>query len=225
MIKSNQSSINERKKVRGRGGKKRCFLHQTRTDPLLVFCTLSPFLLKSYCKKHLVSQLSIFPLLILFVCTAATPEATAGKKESFPDAQIKVTAMVEAAHTYVRGHLDNMAAVQASLQNDPEFIDHDRNLYIFIHSYNIEMEEAICLGHGMRPELIGKNMWGLRTPHGRLLFKEISRMIETDGEGWLEYDWLNPHTQALQTKRSFIKGIILKDGRKAWVGCGFWKDG
>ena len=77
---------------------------------------------------------------------------------------------------------------------------------------------------GVRPELVGKNMWSLRTPNGRLLFYELSELAERYGEGWLEYDWLNPFTKKIQTKRSYVKKIVLKDGRKAWVGCGFWKE-
>lgn len=84
-------------------------------------------------------------------------------------------------------------------------------------------KKAVCCGQGSRPELVGKNMWHLRTPTGRLVFHEIARMIEKDGKGWIEYDWLNPYTKTIQTKISYVKGISLGDRGKAWVGCGFWK--
>ena len=160
---------------------------------------------------------------LIVICTT-TPTAAAGDNETLPTVAAETKAIVEAAHAYVQEHSDDMDAVQHTLLTNPAFFDHGRKLYVFIHCYNIEKREAVCCGQAARPELLGKNMWHLRTPNGRLLFHEIARMIEREGAGWIEYDWLNPFTKSLQTKRSYAKGIILKDGRKAWVGCGYWKD-
>ena len=170
-------------------------------------------------------KLSIgFPAVLIVLVTVAAPLTTAGEKETLETVASKTRTIVEAAHAYVLAHSADMAAVQHALQTNPDFIDPDEKLYVFIHCYNIEKREAVCCGHGIRSELLGKNMWHLRTPNGRLLFHEIAQMIERDREGWIEYDWLNPFVNRLQTKRSYVKKIILKDGRKAWVGCGFWKE-
>ncbi len=149
--------------------------------------------------------------------------AAAHPDKPLPAVAAKTREIVEAAHAFVDGHSDDMAAVQFALQTHPEFFDRDEKLYVFMHCYNIEKKEAICCGQAVRPKLVGKNMWHLRTPAGRLLFHEMAQVIEREGQGWIEYDWLNPYTNTLQTKCSYIKGITLKDGRKAWVGCGFWK--
>jgi len=135
----------------------------------------------------------------------------------------KAKTIVEATCDYIRNHSNDMSAVQDALRNDPRFSDPKNALYVFIHCYDTDRKQAIVCAHGIRPELIGKNMWHLRTPNGRLLFHEIARMVESDGEGWIEYDWLNPLADRLMTKLSYVKGIVLDDGRKAWVGCGLWK--
>lgn len=132
--------------------------------------------------------------------------------------------IVEITHEFVMLHSDDMRVVQHALLTDQRFRDEENQLYIFIHTYNEEKKEAICRGQGIRPELFGKNMWSLRTPNGRMLFHEMFMLVETEGEGWIEYDWLNPFTNTLKTKVSYIKGIYLKDGGRAWIGCGFWKD-
>ena len=147
----------------------------------------------------------------------------AGENHMNSPLALKTKAIVETAHAYIVEHQDDMPAIQKALQSDPRFIDRDRGLYVFMHCYNAAEKEAICCGQGMRPELVNKNMWHLRTPNGRLLFHELIQMIERDGEGWIEYDWLNPQYNKIQTKVSFVKGILLNDGRKAWVGGGFWK--
>lgn len=165
---------------------------------------------------------SLLALLVIYAVTVPLPWAQ--ENEALSSAALKAKAIVEDAHAYIQAHSDNMPAVQQALENDPRFIDHDNGLYIFMHCYDPAKKEAICCGQGIRPELVGKNMWHLRTPNGRLLFHEIAQMIERDGEGWIEYDWLNPYTKKLQTKLSYLKGIVLKDGRKAWVGCGIWKE-
>jgi len=139
-----------------------------------------------------------------------------------PAAQ-KAKTIVAAASDYIRSHSNDMSAVQNAIRSDPRFSDPENALYVFMHCFDADRKEAIVCAHGIRPELIGKNMWHLRTPNGRLLFHEIARLVEKDGEGWIEYDWLNPLSGRLQTKLSYVKKIVLEDGRKAWVGCGLWK--
>lgn len=138
------------------------------------------------------------------------------------DNRIKKT--VYQAHALVITKQFDMTAIQKAFETDPRFIDDERMIYVFMHSYNAEQKEAICIAQGIRPELIGKNMWSLRTPDGRLLFQEEIALIEKHEEFWLEYDWLNPFTETIQTKRSFFKRIDLPDGRRAWVGSGYWKN-
>jgi signal transduction histidine kinase len=162
-------------------------------------------------------------LLLLFLLYSTIPFAWAQEKEPLSPVALKAMEIVDASYAYILEHSDDMSAVQQALQNDSRFHDHDKELYVFMHCYNVKEKEAICCGHGIRPELVGKNMWHLRTPNGRLLFHEMARMAERDGGGWIEYEWLNPYKKRIQTKCSFFKGIVLKDGRNAWVGCGFWK--
>ncbi|MGD9006831.1 MAG: cache domain-containing protein [Desulfobacteraceae bacterium] len=170
-------------------------------------------------------KILIVTLLTLFVfCSFLAPCVSSQQREWLVPVAIKAKAIVEAAHAFMGARSDDMSAVQKALENDPRFFDHDKKLYVFVHCYNVAKEEAICCGQGIRPELVGKNMWHLRTPNGRLLLHEIAQMVEAGGQGWMEYEWLNPYTKTIQTKRSYIKGIILKDGQKAWVGCGFWKE-
>ena len=142
-----------------------------------------------------------------------------------PDSPVslKTRQIVEAAYKFTKENSSDMQKVQKALQTDSRFFDNDLELYIFMHAYSRDKKEAVVCAHAVRPELIGKNMWHLRTPNGRQLFAELTDLIEEEGEGWLEYEWLNPFTNKIQTKVSFIKGIVLNDGRTAWIGCGFWQ--
>ena len=176
--------------------------------------------MERYAMKHPEAP---FLVLIVFCCMFISSAWAGDTTLAFSSVAQKAKAIVEAAHVFVLEHSDDMAAFQKALQNDPAFSDHEKKLYIFMHCYNKEQQEAVCCGQGIRPELVGKNMWFLRTPNGRLIFHEFANMIEKNGEGWIEYDWLNPYRLKIQTKMSFLKGITLRNGQKAWVGCGFWK--
>lgn len=136
----------------------------------------------------------------------------------------KAKRIVETAHAFALDHRQDMDAVQKALA-DPNgpYRDDENGLYIFMHAYDAEKKEAVCIGQGVRPELVGKNMWYLRTPNGRHLFTEFIHMIDKDGQGWIEYDWLNPYSNKIGIKTSYVKGIDLGSGRKGWLGCGYWK--
>jgi len=163
-------------------------------------------------------------LAILVVSAGPFSVSTAQGNETLSPMAQKAKAIVKSACDYVRTHSNDMSAVQDALRSDPRFSDPENGLYVFVHCYDVARKKAIVCAHGIRPELIGKNMWHLRTPNGRLLFHEIARMVEEIGEGWIEYDWLNPFTDRLQTKLSYVKAVVLDDGRKAWVGCGLWEE-
>jgi len=162
-------------------------------------------------------------MVVLLCGVSYVPLIAADEEELSPLAQ-KAKAIVEAAYEYVSEHSDDMEAVQKALEEDPRFRDDENELYVFIGCYDVEKKEVLNCGHGMRPQLFGQDMSNLRTPNGRLLMQEFTEMIEKDGNGWMEYDWLNEYHNTIQTKQSYLMKIILKDGRKAWMGCGFWKE-
>ena len=171
-----------------------------------------------------MKKLTILLCFVAFMAVAAGGPAGADENDALSPLAVKTKNIVDEAYDFVSRHSGNMAAVQKALVTDPRFFDRENSLYVFVHCYDASKKEAIVCGQGARPELLGKNMWHLRTPNGRLLFHEIMNLVERDGEGWLEYDWLNPFTKSIQTKRSYVKKIVLEDGREAWVGCGYWKE-
>jgi len=161
---------------------------------------------------------------LILVCSlcSATPSFSAEDATLSPLAQ-QAKSIVKAAHAYVLEHSDDMDAVQKVLLTDPRFRDDGNGLYVFLYCYNFEKQEAICCGHGTRKEFLGKNMWNLKTPNGRMLFRETSEKIEENPKIWIEYEWLHPMRKIIQTKKSYIMRIVVKKEQKAFIGCGFWK--
>jgi signal transduction histidine kinase len=54
--------------------------------------------------------------------------------------------------------------------------------------------------------MIGKNMNGAKSADGQM-FVQKQIEIAKAGSGWLEYDWMNPSTQKVQKKVSYVKKV------------------
>jgi signal transduction histidine kinase len=77
---------------------------------------------------------------------------------------------------------------------------HDRDLYVFI--YNIS---GVCVAHGARPALIGKNLIDIKDQDGKYLIREMLDIAKGPGSGWVDYKWPNPQTNKIEDKSSYIE--------------------
>jgi signal transduction histidine kinase len=90
---------------------------------------------------------------------------------------------------------------------------HDRDLYPFI--YNLK---GVCVAHGARPVLVGKNLIGLKDQDGHYLIREMIKVAEGPGKGWVDYKWPNPITNKIEDKSSYIEKM-----GNYFVGVGIYK--
>lgn len=74
-------------------------------------------------------------------------------------------------------------------------------LFIFAFDYT-----GKSLANGGIPSMIGKNMANAKSADGQM-FVQKQIEIAKAGSGWLEYDWMNPTTQKVQKKVSFVKKV------------------
>lgn len=61
------------------------------------------------------------------------------------------------------------------------------------------------------PKHEGKSVLNVRDADGKLLVQDIVRMARQHGEGWVEYRWLNPVTNRIEPKASYVKQVPDKD--------------
>jgi cytochrome c len=88
-------------------------------------------------------------------------------------------------------------------------------LYIFMNDFS-----GICLAHGGTPQLVGKNLLGLKDANDKYFFKEMTELAKTKGSGWVDYSWTNPTTKKVQPKTTWIQRV---EGQDYYVGCGVYK--
>jgi cytochrome c len=77
---------------------------------------------------------------------------------------------------------------------------HDRDLYPFIYDLN-----GVNVAHGARPALIGKNLIDLKDQDGVYLIREMVKIANGSGNGWVDYKWPNPLTNKIEDKTSYIE--------------------
>ena len=90
---------------------------------------------------------------------------------------------------------------------------HDRDLYPFI--YNLS---GICVAHGARPALIGRNLIDLKDQDGKYLIREMVAIAKGTGAGWVDYKWPNPLNDMIEDKSSYIERM-----GNYFVGVGIYK--
>ena len=79
---------------------------------------------------------------------------------------------------------------------------HDRDLYPFVYT-----QDGLNLAHGARPALVGKNLLAIKDADGKYLIKEIVRITNEDGSGWVDYKWPDPLTGSIENKSSYVAKI------------------
>jgi signal transduction histidine kinase len=63
----------------------------------------------------------------------------------------------------------------------------------------------------LNPKNEGKSVLNVKDADGKLLVREIIRTAQDQGEGWVEYRWLNPVSNKIEPKMSFVKMIADKN--------------
>jgi len=91
---------------------------------------------------------------------------------------------------------------------------HDRDLYPYIYTLS-----GVCVAHGARPALIGKNLIDIKDQDGKYLIREHIEMANGPGSGWVSYKWPNPITNKIEDKTSYVE----KMGDNYFVGVGVYR--
>ena len=87
--------------------------------------------------------------------------------------------------------------------------------------YWVQDTSPSILAHPMSPQLIGKDVSGLKDPNGKPFFSEMNEAAKSKGEGMVEYVWAKPGHKDPKPKFSYIQYF------KPWdmvVGTGAYVD-
>jgi cytochrome c len=77
----------------------------------------------------------------------------------------------------------------------------------------------VCVAHGARPALIGKNLIDIKDQDGTLLIREMVEITKGGGAGWVNYKWPNPLTNIIEDKSAYVEKL----GEGYFVGVGVYR--
>jgi signal transduction histidine kinase len=62
-----------------------------------------------------------------------------------------------------------------------------------------------------RPASVGLNVINLKDADGKSLIQDIIKAARDNGEGWVEYRWINPVSNKIEPKLTYVKRVAGKD--------------
>lgn len=87
-------------------------------------------------------------------------------------------------------------------------------LYVFVQDMDARM---VC--HGANRRMNGKDLSQLKDGNGKFFSRDMAALARAKGAGWVDYQWVNPATQALEPKASYIEKI----DDATWLGAGIYR--
>jgi len=150
----------------------------------------------------MISALSVMMTLFAFSATLFGAEVT--EKDA--------NAMLEKGLKYLKAN-GKEKAFAAFQDTTSEFVKGE--LYIFVYDFN-----GVCLAHGQKPKLVGKNRLDVEDVNGKKYIKELVDLAKTKGTGSVDYMFQNPETKKIEPKTSFFK---VAPGSDFFLACGIYK--
>lgn len=68
-----------------------------------------------------------------------------------------------------------------------------------------------------RPAGVGQSVINVKDPDGRFIVQDVLAVAKDKGEGWVEYRWLNPASNKIAPKITYVKRVPGQD-LVAYVG-------
>jgi len=137
---------------------------------------------------------------------------------SFAQTTDEVTALVQETSAAVQKNaLQTFARINRA---EAPYRDADNpSLYVFVLDTDVNV-----IAHPLRTETIGTSMKGKPDAKGKLFRDEIVEVALRDGSGWVDYYFLNPQTNELAHKVSYVELVKGSDGKNYVIGSGKYFD-
>ena len=146
-------------------------------------------------------------LMCWMLSLSLLPAAFAAEDRGTADQAI---AMVKKGIAAIKAQGKEKAFAEFSNPANKDF--HDRDLYLIAYDMN-----AVNLAHGNNPRMVGKNLMELKAGNV-YVGKEMVAIIKSKGSGWVDYQWPNPVTKALENKSTYVEKVD-----DFFIGCGIYK--
>jgi cytochrome c len=146
--------------------------------------------------------------LITAACILGAVSVQAAERAT-PDQAI---ALVKKAVAYI-GSAGREKAFAEISDKGSQFVNGE--LYIFVYDMK---GTCLAIGNGNAAKMVGKDLSDMRDANGKYIIKSFVELLNTKPSGWVDYNWPNPVTKAVELKSSYVEkvGDVL-------VGAGIYK--
>lgn len=114
------------------------------------------------------------------------------------------------------GQIEKKGETSFSLFHDPTSPFMVKDAYIFVIDPN-----GVDLVNPGFPSLEGRNIFDLKDTHGKQLIREMLKVVQTSGSGWVNYMWPKPGESVSTQKTSYVSKARIGD-KWVMVGCGVY---
>ena len=147
--------------------------------------------------EPMIRRFSAFVGTVLLAAAAIAPDSATAQVRSTPD---QAEALVERAIA----HYDAVGEAQAFADfNDAAGAFVENDLYVIVCTL-----EGIYRTHAHNAALIDNDiLWDIQDVNGNFPVRRIVESAQSSpGGGWVDYVWVNPVNEALETKRVYVAG-------------------
>ena len=145
-------------------------------------------------KSTIIRMATVLSVVSSIVAFSGAPGATgewATKEEAI--------AMVKQAMVFIKQRGPEKAYAEIT-NKAGQF--HDRDLYITVLNLNGKV-----LAHGLRGDLIGKNLIKAKDPDGKLFIKERVELARQQSAFWQNYKFMNPATKEIEPRETYCERL------------------
>ena len=141
-----------------------------------------------------IAFLAMCVFVLASVASAAAPAETKYVADDAKALALKAAELIQST---------GLDAARVAFHQDGEF-KHDE-LYV-----NVINTAGIWLVYPPMPSGEGRSVLDIQDANGKFIVREIIKVAE-QGEGWVDYRWLNPVTKQVRTKMSYAKRVSGTD--------------
>ncbi|HLN99293.1 MAG TPA: cache domain-containing protein [Pyrinomonadaceae bacterium] len=110
------------------------------------------------------------------------------------------------------GQIENNRETAFQLFHNPTGPFIAKDAYIFVIDSN-----GVDLVNPAFPNLEGRNILDVKDSHGKQLIREMLKLVQTSGSGWVDYMWPKPGESVATQKSSYVSKVKMGD---QWVMVG-----
>jgi len=147
--------------------------------------------------KDFIMNVATSRIVVALLLATGTTFALAGEA-SRADAQAQVDAAVK--------HVKDVGADQAAKD-----ISAAPNWKVKGMNVNMIDYKGLVLASSLNEKLIGRNTWEVKDPNGKQFTKDFVATARQGG-GWVDYQFINPQSKALEERSMYVKPIPGFDG-------------